>query len=230
MAAKKAAKRARSVPLIVRKIEGFPIELAGNKLYTEKLLQVLDKKVRKAPIIYAFYNHGRMVWMDSAEGIARMRTAAMKNMKKRVWDKFTIYTVSNRRYVPDLVTLARRIAGQTQTAGNFTRAQNAAEDVKRDINKWTGAQMKSINRTLKPTIRKYDVWTRRFDVRDARIRKSFGKRIDRAKDQMKQKAYRMARDKRLKELNKQRAKVLLPLRKNIGMWQAKMRSFQRIRF
>lgn len=227
-----AEKKKRSaVPLIVKKIEEFPVELANNKLYTTQLLQILDKNVRRDPVIYALYNHGKLVWIGSTEGIVGLKSMVLKNMKKKTWDRFALYSVSNRKYIPDLVALASRLALPAKAAGtHFTRAQNAADEVKRGINKWTGLQIKGINRTLKPTVRKYNVWTRRFDVKENRIRKGFGKRIDRAKDQVRQKAYRVARDKKLKELSKQRAKLLQPLRKSIGEWQSKMRSFEKIRF
>lgn len=218
---------AKPQALVAKKIEWLPIDNPQNKMYTDKLLSMLDRRVKRDPMLYVLYRNGRMVRIgQSDQGMSKLKSIAMDNKKKKTWDKFAIYTISKRAYLNDVEALANRIA-MDQRLGwrNFARARNTTEDIKADIRKWASTEIRGIERTLRPLDRKYRKSMQRFDTKEKKLRKGFGKRIDKAKDAARQKALRMDRDKRIMKLRMERKK-LAPWRQSIVSWQAKIRSFQ----
>lgn len=215
---------------VQKKIEWIPIDNPQNKAYTDKLLQILDRRVRNDPVLFVLYNNGRIVWIgQSDKGVSGMRTHVLANKKRKSWDKFAIYTIANRAYLNDAEALATRIAMHEKIGyKNFTRAKNTTEEIKKDMRKWANAEIRVVNRSLRPLERKYSRAMFRLDSRERQIRKSYLKRIEKAKEKKRQNKLRAERDKRIEALRMQRKK-LAPLRQNILTWQAKMRSFQNIR-
>lgn len=196
-----------------------------------RLLAFLDKRVKKDPALFVLYRNGRVVAMDrSDQGVSKLKSMAVANTKKRLWDKFAVYTLANRAYLNDVEALATRIAMSQKIAlKNFAKAKNTTEDVKRDINKWASSEVKTINRSLSPLEHKYRKGLSRLDAQEKKLRKSFMKKIDRAKGKSRRKSLRAQRDKRIEQLRMQR-KRLAPLRKSILSWQAKLRSFDSVKF
>ncbi len=216
--------------LVSKKIELLPIERSQNKMYSNKLLAVLDKRVRKDPALLVFYRNGRVVAMDVSDGISRLKGMVAANRKKRTWDRFAIYTLANRAFLNDVQALATRIAMDDRIAlKNFAKAKNTTEDVKRDINKWATGEVRSIDRSLTPLTRKYKKSVARLDVQEARLRKGFSKRIEKARDAARQKKLRAERDRRIEKLKVQRRK-LGPLRESILKLQALESTFDDVKF
>lgn len=215
---------------VQKKIELLPIDNPQNKAYTDKLLQILDRRIRNDPVLFVLYNNGRIVWIGQSDrGVSRMRTQVLANKKRRSWDTFAIYTIAKRAYLNDAEALATRIAMHEKIGyKNFTRAKNTTEDVKKDIMKWANAEIRTANRSLRPIERKYNRAMLRLDSREKGIRKSYLKKIEKAKDKNRQNRLRAEREKRIEALRILRKK-LAPLRQNIATWQAKIRSFQNIR-
>jgi hypothetical protein len=215
---------------VQKKIELLPIDNPQNKAYTDKLLRILDRRIRNDPVLFVLYNNGRIVQIGQSDrGVSRMRTQVLANKKRRSWDTFAIYTIANRAYLNDAEALATRIAMHEKIGyKNFTRAKNTTEDVKKDIMKWANAEIRTASRSLSPIERKYNRAMLRLDSREKSIRKSYLKRIEKAKDKNRQNRLRAEREKRIEALRILRKK-LAPLRQNIATWQAKIRSFQNIR-
>ncbi len=215
---------------VAKKIEWLQIENPQNKWYTDKLLQILDRRVRTDPMLFVLYSNGRIFWIgQSDKGISKLRTQVLANKKKRSWDSFAIYTIANRSYLNDAEALATRIAMHAKIGyKNFTRAKNTTEDVKKDMRTWANAEIRMASRSLRPLERKYKKTLWRLDTKEKKIRKSYLKRIEKAKDAMRQKRLRAERDRKISVLKTQRKK-LSPWRQSIAVWQARVRSFQNIK-
>lgn len=220
---------AKQQAFVQKKIEWLPID-NPNKAYTDKLLQILDRRVRNDPVLFVLYDNGRIVWIGQSDrGVAAMKTRVLANKKRKSWDSFAIYTIANRAYLNDAEALATRIAMHEKIGyKNFTRAKNTTEDVKKDIRKWANAEIRVVSRSLRPIERRYNRAMQRLDTKEKRLRKSFLQRIEKAKDKKRQSKLRTERDRRIDALRVQR-KRLAPWRQNINNLQAKIRSFQNIR-
>lgn len=219
---------AKQQALVAKKIEMVPIDNSQNKQYTDKLVSVLDKRLKKDPLLFVLYNNGRIVSVgQSDQGILKLKSQVAANKRKRSWDRLAIYTLSNRAYLNDVEALVTRLA-MRQSGRNFARAKNALDVVKKDMRTWAGSEIRVINRSLFPLERRYKKAMARFDSREERLRKRYQKRIEHAKDKARQRSLRSERDRKISELRTQR-KRLAPWREEIARWQAKARSFQNIR-
>ncbi len=228
--AKKAA-RPKMDALVTWRMESFPISVSQNKMYTDRLVTILDRRVRRTPAVLSYYKQGRLVWLGSTQqGITpQVRAGILKQARARSFDRFSIYTLAKRRHANDIEALATHIAMPDRaSAKNFTRARNLGDVVRRDVRQWASGEARKVNRALRPMERKLNSSVRRLDKQEKRLRKSYGKRIDKAKDAMRQKKLRAERDRRISVLNTQR-KRLQPLRANIAKRQAELRSFQNIK-
>ena len=66
--------------LVSKRIEQLPISRSQNKMYSDRLLSVLDKRVRNDPALFVFYRNGRVVGMDrSDQGISKFRSIVEVN-------------------------------------------------------------------------------------------------------------------------------------------------------
>ena len=102
---------ARQQALVLKRIEKLPIEHPASKMYMDKLLSIIDRRVRREPVLFVLYNKGRMVWIGNSEqGIAKLKSQAMANRKRRWWDKFTVFTLSKGAYLNDVEAIATHIA------------------------------------------------------------------------------------------------------------------------
>ncbi len=225
----KRGARLKNDALVTWRIESFPISVSQNKLYTDRLVGILDRRIRRNPTIYSLYSRGRLVEIGSSDqGIQRLRGVVQANKKKARFDRFAVYTLAKRRHANDIEALARRIAfPQDGSAKNFAKARNLGEVVRRDVRQWSTAETRRINRALRPMERKYAKSVRRLEKQEARLRKSYSKRIEKARDAMRQKKLRTERDKRINSLKVQRRR-LQPLRNNILQRQAELRTFQNL--
>ena len=222
--AKKSA-RPKNDALVTWRMESFPIYLPANRLYTDKLVGILDKRVRRNPVVYSLYSRGRLIEIGSSDGIQRLKSAVQANKKRFRFDRFAVYTLSKRRHVSDIEALARRIAFPAETAAkSFTRAKNLGDVVRKDVRHWSVSEEKRINRSLRPMQKKFDRSLMKLDRQEERLRKSYSKRIEKAKDAVRQKRLRLERDKRFNVLRVQRRK-LQPLRKAIAQREAELRTF-----
>ncbi len=223
------AKRPKADALVTWKMEWFPVQVPQNKQYTDRLVSIVEKRVRRTPVIYALYNHGRLVNVgQSDQGIARMKNQINSN-KKRMWfDRFAIYTLAKRRQLNDVEALMNRIMWPQKAGKNFMRARNLADPVRGDVRRWASAESRKITRTLRPLERKLNRSANQLDRKEKRIRKSYLKRIEKAKDKNRQRHLRSERDKRLKVLNTAR-KRLQPWRNAIVQWNAKLKTFQNLK-
>ena len=221
---------AKQQALVAKKIEWLPIAHPQNKMYTDRLLWILDKRVKKDPMLFVLYNNGRIVWIgQSDQGMSKLKSQAMANKKKKWWDRFAIYTISNRAYLNDVEALATRIAMHEKIGyKNFAKAKNTTEDVKKDVRNWANAEIKTVNRSLRPLEKKYKRAVSKLDIKEKKLRKKYLKRIEKAKDKKRQVSLRVERDKKINELRMQRKK-LAPWRQSITAWQAKIRSFESIK-
>ncbi|MFI5412566.1 MAG: hypothetical protein ACHQX1_01610 [Candidatus Micrarchaeales archaeon] len=238
--AKKAAKAPKKrssggrKALIMKRIEWMPISNSHNSMFTDRMVMSLEKRIRKDPALWVFYGpNGKVTWAEPAEnGTAKLRAWVKMNKKKHWFEKFGVYTISKRAYMSDIDALASRLissGSMPMKPKNFMRAKNTGEEVKRDMNQWANTEMKKINRSLKPMERKYKKSLWRLDKKEEKLRKRYMKRIEKAKDGMRQKKLRTERDKKVMQLKMQRKK-LDPWRKNIVMWNSKLKSFQNVKF
>lgn len=220
----------RQKALIVKKIEKLPIEHPANRLYTDKLLSILHNRVRNEPVLFVLYNKSKIVGIGHSEqGVIKLRTEAIRNKKRRWWDRFTIFAVTDPGYLNDVEALAKHIAMHEKIGyGNFTRAKNFTEKVRSDVKAWTATEMRTINRSLKPAEKKYHTTLSRINAKEEKIRKQYAKRIEKAKDKRRQISLRKQRDTRIERLRVER-KALAPLRYSIASMQAKIQSFQNVK-
>lgn len=229
--AKKAnkPKRPKQDALVTWRMEWFPVQNSQNKMYTDKLVGILDKRVRKTPVIFALYNHGRPVFVGQSEqGVSRLR-AHINSNKKRMWfDRLALYTLAKRRQLNDVEALMNRIMWPQKQGKNFMRAKNLADPVKRDVKVWAWQESKKINRALRPLEKKLNRTVTKLDRKETKIRKVYARKIERAKDKNKQRHLRSVRDQKLKIISAER-KRLQPWRNNITQWTAKLRTFQNMK-
>ncbi len=237
-AAKKAPRKRSSggkKALIMKKIEWMPISNSHNSMFTDKMVSTLEKRIRRDPALWVFYGpNGKVTWAEPAEqGTAKLRAWVAMNKKKHWFEKFGVYTISKRAYMSDIDALASRLVSSSgnmqMKPKNFMRAKNTGEEVKRDMNQWANTEMRKINRGLKPLERKYKRSMARLDTKEHKLRKRYMKRIEKAKDSMRQKKLRVERDKKVMQLKMQRKK-LQPWRNSINMWNSKLKSFQDVKF
>ncbi len=225
--AKPKASRPKNDSLVTWKIEWFPATLSQNKMYTDKLVNILDKRIRRTPLLYATYNHGRLASIgQSDQGISKLKGQIIANKNRASFDRFAIYTLAKRRQLNDLEALATHIAWPQKSSGkNFVRAKNLGDHVRKDVRAWSSGEARKINRTLRPLERRYARSMKSFDKKETRIRKTYLKRIDKAKDKNRQRHLRAERDRKLKVISNQR-KRLQPWRNAINSWNAKLKVFQ----
>ncbi len=234
MAKKQKAKKTskpKNDAVVTWKMEWFPASLSQNAMYSDQLLNILGKRVRRAPFVYSAYNHGKLVWIGSSpEGMSKHEIGMWKaQIKKHTFDRFSVYTLAKRKQANDLETLAWHIAFPGKSSGkNFARAKNLGDVARRDVKHWATTESRKIQRTLRPLERKYNKSVRRLEVKEHKLRKSYGKRIDKAKDKGRQKKFRAERDKKLKWVSMERKK-LHPWRNSIAQWAAKWRTFQNLK-
>ncbi len=227
MAGKGKAKAPKQLALIAKRIEWLPIK-SGE--FSDRMLKALDKNIRKQPIVYGLFKNGKLVVVGQSEGLGKLRSYIMSNKKKQWWDRFAIYTLSKRKYLNDIEALTVRMSWPTKAAAkNFTRASNMTNSVKGDVNKWINGQMKGTARTLRPMEKRYSRIRKKLEGKANKLRKTYMKRIMKAKDIKIQKRLRAERDKRLKDIGAQ-VKKLYPWQKNITMLQRKMRELQKLKF
>lgn len=225
--AKEKGARPKNDALVTWRMESFPIAVSQNKLYTDKLLGILDRRVRRNPAVFSYYNRGRLVWLGSSQqGITpQVKAGIMREAKKRSFDRFSVYTLAKRRHANDIEALAAHVAWPEKSASkNFAKAKNLGEVVRRDVRQWSSQEARKINRGLKPLIRRYDKTLKKLDKQEEKLRKSYGKRIEKAKDAVRQKKLRLERDKRVNVLKAQR-KRLQPLRNEIAKREAELKTF-----
>ncbi len=221
--------RPKQDALVTWRMEWFPVQVPQNKMYTDKLVSILDKRVRRAPVVYALYNKGRLVEVGQSDsGIAKVKAAVQANKRKARFDRLAVYTLAKRRHLNDFSALAVRIAWPQKQMRNFTRARDLGDVARRDVRQWASSEARRADRSRRPLERRYNSTRRRLDTQEVRIRKSYLKRIERARDAVRQRSLRAERDRRLKSISVQR-KRLQPMRNSIAMWQAKARSFQSIK-
>jgi hypothetical protein len=231
MAEEKKSARPKNDVLVTWRMESFPISVSQNKAYTDRLVGILDRRVRRNPAVLSYYNRGRLVWLGSTQqGITpQVRSGILREARKHSFDRFSVYTLAKRRHANDIEALARRIAFPEQAATrNFTRARDLGDVVRRDVRQWATNETRRINRSLRPMERRLDQTSRRLDRQEERLRKSYSKRIERASDAARQKKLRTERDRRISVLSTQRRR-LQPLRNQIAQRQAELRSFQNIK-
>ncbi len=222
----KRSARPKNDALVTWRMESFPVSVSQNKLYTDRLVNILDRRIRRNPTVYSLYSRGRLVEIGSSDrGIQRLRSAVQANKKRVRFDRFAIYTLAKRRHANDIEALARRIAfPQDSSTRNFARARNLGDVVRRDVRQWSTSESRRITRSLRPMERRLASTTRRLDSQEARLRKSYSRRIEQARDAMRQKRLRIERDRRITTLNVQRRR-LQPLRENIAKRQSELRTY-----
>lgn len=215
---------------MAKKIEGLPISNPQNSQYTDRLLTILDRRVRKDPVLFVLYNNGRISGIgQSDKGVARLKSQAAANKKKRAFDRFDVYTLSDGAYLNDIEAIAGRMLSHNKAGvRNFAKAKNTTEEVKSDVRKWASSEERRVNRHLRPVERKYKTDIARLDRQEHHLRKRYAKRIEHARDQKRQRTLREERDKKITSLRVQR-KRLAPLRSRIASLQAEVRSFQSVR-
>jgi hypothetical protein len=225
----KTAKRPKQDALVTWRMEWFPVQVPQNKLYTDKLVSILEKRVRRAPTLYALYNRGRLVGVGQSDsGITRLKAAVQANKKRAQFDRFALYTLAKRRHLNDIEAITTRIMWPQRAQRNFARAKNLGDVARRDVRSWSISETRRINRSLRPLERRYESTRRRLDKKEVQIRKRYLKRIEKAKDKARQRSLRSERDRKLKAISTQR-RSLQPWRNSILSWQAKARSFQSIK-
>lgn len=220
----------RQKALIVKRIEKLPIEHPANRMYSDKLLSILHNRIKREPVLFVLFNKSKIVGIGHSEdGIARLRSQAMSNRKRRWWDKFTVYAVTDPGYLNDVEALATHIAMHEKIGyRSFAKAKNFTEKVKQDVKAWTATEIRVINRSLKPMEKKYHRTLSRIDAKEKKVRKAYAKRIEKTEDKRRQNSLRKQRDKKIDRLRAER-KALAPLRYNIASMQAKIQSFQNIK-
>lgn len=227
----KRSARPKNDALVTWRMESFPISVSQNKMYTDRLVNILDRRVRRNPVVLSYYNKGKLVWVGSTQqGITpQMRAGILREARKRSFDRFSVYTLAKRRHANDIEALTRRIAfPRTSASKNFTRARDLGDVVRRDVRQWAASETRRINRSLRPMERRLGSTERRIDRQESRLRKSFSRRIDRARDAARQRSLRTERDRRISALAVQRRR-LQPLRQNIARRREELRAYQNLR-